>query len=150
MHFLDTIGNVARHSVRWLRLTVSGDTKMHIPTVDQALIFWDIISECKNIETLDIYAKIDYFYMDQQTALKSCMYTEGYPVSHPWFEVLNTIQALLNLKRLILRRVFSLRWRYSDVAGDGTLTTPDVTVYEARKVPCEIYRPIDEATRLTE
>jgi hypothetical protein len=78
------------------------------------------------------------------------MYTEGYPVSHPWSEVLKTIQALLNLKRLILRPVFNSRWSYSGVAGDGTLATPDATVYEARKVPCEIYRPIDEATRLME
>jgi hypothetical protein len=88
--------------------------------------------------------------MDQQTALKSYMCTEGYPVSHPWSEVLKTIQALPNLKRLVLRPVFSSRWRYFDVADDGTLITPDSTAYEARKVPSEIYRPIDEATRLTE
>jgi hypothetical protein len=61
MHFLDTIGDVARHSMRWLRLTVSGDTKMHIPTVDQALKLWNIVSECENLETLDIYAEIDCF-----------------------------------------------------------------------------------------
>jgi hypothetical protein len=83
MHFLVTIGDIACHSLCWLRLTVSGDTKAHILTFDQALNFWDAISECDNLETLDIYAKIDYFYMDQQAELKAYMYAEGYPVSHP-------------------------------------------------------------------
>jgi hypothetical protein len=46
--------------------------------------------------------------------------------------------------------VFSSRWRYFDVADDGSETPPDSTASEAQKAPREIYRPIDEAMRLAE
>jgi hypothetical protein len=57
---------------------------------------------------------------------------------------------LPNLKRVVLHPVFSSRWRYFDVADDGSETPPDSTASEAQKAPCEIYRPIDEAMRLAE
>jgi hypothetical protein len=147
IHFLGTIGDVARYSLGWLRLTVTSDTKSHVPTADQGFKLWDIISECRNLETLDIYAEIDYFYMDQHTALKSYMSTEGEPISNPWSEVLESIQAMPNLRRLILRPLFSSRWRCFDVVEDAT---PEQVAFGTKEMWSLVRRPMDEATRLTE
>lgn len=59
--FLENIGEVGRRSLRWLRLTVSGDSKQHTPTPDQAFALCALVADCYNLVTLDVYAEIDYF-----------------------------------------------------------------------------------------
>lgn len=149
--FLENIGAVGRRSLRWLRLTVSGDSKHHTPTIDKALKFWDLVSDCTNLLTLDVYAEIDYFYMDQRAGLKMYMSTDGYPISNPWPQVLKSIQKLSNLKRVVLRSVFSSRWRYFDVVVNGRIVTATrKAVEDVKNVKFRVIRPIDEASRLSE
>jgi hypothetical protein len=71
---------VGRHSLWWLNLAVRGDSKQHIPNADKAKKLWMIIGDCINLSFLDVYAEIDYFYMDRQTLLQLYMTTEGSPV----------------------------------------------------------------------
>ncbi|KAH7395237.1 hypothetical protein DE146DRAFT_615299, partial [Phaeosphaeria sp. MPI-PUGE-AT-0046c] len=145
IHFFENFSGVGRRSLRWLRLTVSGDSKQHHVTRDKAMKFWDLIAECTNLTTLDIYIEIDYFYINQHAGLRMYMCTEGYPISNPWSKPLESIQPLKNLKRLVIRPVFSSRWRYFQVAMNlaqphGILKTMHISVH----------RPRDEATRLSE
>jgi hypothetical protein len=107
--FLEIIGEVGRRSLRWLKLIGSGDSKQHVPNAENAMKLWELIDDYLNLSTLDIYAEIDYFYMDQQTALKLYMATEGSPVGQPCGEVLTSIAQLKNLERLLLCPVFCSR-----------------------------------------
>jgi hypothetical protein len=148
--FLENIGEIGRRSLRWLRLTVSGDSKQHRPTPDKGRKLWSLVADCYNLLTLDIYAEIDYFYLNQHAALKMYMSTEGSPISNPWPVVLEAIQNLTSLKRLVLRPVFSSRWRYSDLSVNGKLSTPTHTAREdVRKVRFKLRRPYDEAAALS-
>jgi hypothetical protein len=153
IRFLEDIGEVGRRSLRWLRLIVSGDSKQHCPTADIAIKFWELIGDCANLSTLDVEAETDYFYMDQQTALKSYMSTEGLPVSNPWPEVLASMKELKNLKRLILRPVFSSRWRYVNVQVNKKASAPPIhvacTAQDVVWVQFQIRRPVDVAGRLS-
>lgn len=153
INFLENIGEIGRRSLRWLRLTVDGDTKLHRPTMDKALKFWALIADCTNLSTLDIYADIDYFYMNQHAGLRMYMCTEGYPISHPWPVPLESIQALKNLKRLVVRTVYSSRWRFFQVAVN--LRTAEVLrqmkpSVELKTMHISVHRPRDEATGLSE
>jgi hypothetical protein len=97
IHFLQDIGDVGRRSLRWLRLTVTGDSKQHHPTFNNALKLWDLIADCSNLLTLDVFAEIDYFYMDQRVGLKLYLSTNGYPISNPWPVTLESIKNMTNL-----------------------------------------------------
>jgi hypothetical protein len=149
--FLEDIGDVGRRSLRWLRLTVDGDSKLHHPTADKAIMFWELIGDCTNLLTLDIYAEIDYFYMDQQAGLKMYMSTDGYPIANPWPVVLESIKYLTNLRRLVLRPVFSSRWRFFEVSVNNRIVTVTRTALEkVEKIRFRVIRPLDEAGRLTD
>lgn len=115
MQFLTLIGTTGRRSLRYLRLTVTGDPNLHRPNADKAIEFWEVIGNCTNLSTLDVYADIDYFYMEQRAALKLYLSTEGFPISQPWSEVLLTLQRLPHLTRLVVRPIFSSQWQYFDV-----------------------------------
>jgi hypothetical protein len=148
---LENIGEVGRRSLRWLRLTINGDSKHHFPTLEKATKLWDLLGDCLNLVTLDLYAEIDYFYMDQQPALKQYLSTEGLPFSSPWPIVLSSIKQLPHLKRLVLRPVFSGRWRYFTVAVNGRMgALPRILGAEYRRVRFKVQRPIDEAERLSD
>ncbi|KAF2026384.1 hypothetical protein EK21DRAFT_115836 [Setomelanomma holmii] len=148
--FLANIGEIGRQSLRWLRLTVSGDSKQHHPTRNKGVKLWSLVADCFNLLTLDIYAEIDYFYMDQHAAMKMYMNTNGSPVGSPWPIVLEAMQELTNLKRLVLRPVFSSRWRYFDLSVNGKLMCPSHTAREdMQKVRFKVRRPYDEAAALS-
>jgi hypothetical protein len=146
INFLEDIGLVGRRSLRWLRLTVSGDCRHHRPTLSKAIRLWALIVDCRNLLTLDLYAEIDYFYIDQQALLKLFMSTEGCPISKPWSGILDSTQRLRSLTRLTFRPVFSGRWRYFDVAFDGKLSKH---AHAFRDVRFRIHRPINEAADLS-
>lgn len=151
INFLEDIGNVGRRSLRCLRLTVDGDSKLHHPTADKAIKLWELIGDCTNLLTLDIYAEIDYFYMNQQTGLKMYMSTDGYPIANPWPAVLESIKYLTNLRRLVLRPVFSSRWRFFEISVNNRIATATRTALEkVGKIRFRVIRPIDEAGRLTD
>jgi hypothetical protein len=144
IRFLESISVAGRCAIRWLRMTVIGDTKQHSPDADKALRLWELLTDCINLITLDIDLDIDYFYMDRHTALKAYMSTEGYPIGGPWPEVLEALQSSKNLKRLVLRPVFSSRWYCTVVLGE-IYTEPE----DHGHVRFVVHRPVDEATRLT-
>jgi hypothetical protein len=149
--FLENIGETGRRSIRWLRLTVSRDSKHHVPTFKKGIKLWELISDCANLVTLDVFVEIDYFYMDRQACLKSYLSTEGFPVREPWPVVLESVKQLLNLKRLVLRPVFSGRWRYFDVCVTERLgATSVICGADSRTVQFRGQRPIDEAARLAD
>ncbi|KAH4197196.1 hypothetical protein HBI25_083500 [Parastagonospora nodorum] len=151
IHFLEDIGDIGRRSLRWLRLTVNGDSKQHRPTSDKAIKLWELVGDCTNLLTLDIYAEIDYFYMDQQAGLKMYMSTDGYPIANPWPVVLESIKYLTNLRRLVLRPVFSSRWRFFEVSINNRIVTVTRTALEnIGKIRFRVIRPIDEASCLTD
>jgi len=150
MHFLSLIGDVGRRSLRHLRLKVTGDPSLHRPNSDKAIEFWEHIADCTNLSTLDIYADIDYFYMDQQTALKFYLSTEGYPISKPWTEVLLAFRNLTNLKSLVLHPVLSSRWRYFDIRVNGRITTGQAMRRDLTQLRFVLHRPADEAARVVE
>lgn len=153
IHFLENIGEIGRRSLRWLCLTVNGDTKPHRPTMDKAMKFWDLVADCTNLSTLDIYAEIDYFYVNQHAGLRMYMCSEGYPISKPWTKVLESIQNLKNLKRLVVRPVISSRWRYFQVALNlrtATVLRQMRPSGELKTMHISVHRPRDEATRLSE
>ncbi|KAH7088847.1 hypothetical protein FB567DRAFT_440012 [Paraphoma chrysanthemicola] len=150
--FLENIGEIGRRSLRWLRLTVSADSKQHRPTLDKGLKLWSLIADCFNLLTLDIYAEIDYFYMDQQAAMKQFMTTEGSPISKPWSILLEAMHNLSCLHRLVLRPVFSSRWRYFDISIDGKLSTPPYphsVEGGLSEIRFRMRRPYDEAAALS-
>lgn len=149
--FLENIGLVGRRSLRWLRLTVSGDCRHHVPTLSKALRLWALLADCGNLVKLDVYAEIDYFYVDQQAALKLFMSTEGAPIIKPWPAVLEALQSLKNLKNLVLRPVFSGRWRYFDLFMNGRICTTALTErLDVKNMRFRIRRPIAEATQVTD
>ncbi|OAL04076.1 hypothetical protein IQ06DRAFT_314757 [Phaeosphaeriaceae sp. SRC1lsM3a] len=153
IQFLEIIGEVGRRSLRWLRLTINGDTKQHRPTMDKAIKFWDLIADCTNLSTLDIYAEIDYFYMNQHAGLRMYISTEGPPISDPWPKVLESIQTVKNLKRLVVRPVCSSRWRYFQVAMNLRTATVSRQMKPSgvlKTMHISVLRPRDEATRLSE
>jgi hypothetical protein len=147
--FLDTIGEIGRRSLQWLQLTVKGDSKQHRPTADKAMKLWELIGDCANLSTLDVYAEIDYFYMDQPIALTNYMSTEGYTIGGIWSEVLRSVRSPKNLKRIVLRSVFSSRWCYSTLAMNGH-TAGSTAPEDLKEVRFVLHRPIDEATSLSE
>jgi hypothetical protein len=151
IEFLEDIGLIGRCSLRWLRLTVSGDCRHHRPTPSRALKLFSLIGECMNLESLDLYAEIDYFYMDQQLMLKLFMSTEGAPISNPYPGVVDTIQRLKSLKRLVLRPVFNGRWRFFDLFVNDRIVTPAATqCVDVKKARFRVRRPIYEATQLSD
>jgi hypothetical protein len=150
--FLENIGEVGRRNLRWLRLTVSGDSKQQKPSPYKASKLWELIADCFNLVTLDIYAEIDYFYMDQQQALKSYLSFSGRPISHPWPAVLESTQSLTNLKSLILRPVFSSRWRHIDTMIDQYRRRESISKPgdDIKHVCFKVRRPIYEAMCLAD
>ncbi|KAF2829133.1 hypothetical protein CC86DRAFT_185022 [Ophiobolus disseminans] len=151
--FLEEIGSIGRRSLRWLRLTVSGDSRYDCPTPGKAIKLWTLLGECGNLLNLDIAAEIDYFYIDQQAMLKMFMSTEGYPLDKPWAGVLDSIHRLKNLQRLTFRPVFSGRWRRFAIGVNGEMTEHPYC-YTARDVSrtvlFRIDRPIAEAVQLSD
>lgn len=149
--FLENIGLVGRRSLRYLHLMVSGDCRHHIPTASRAMKLWTLIADCGNLVKLDIYADIDYFYIDQQLALKRFMSTEGAPINKPWNGILEALQSLKNLKTLSLRPVFSGRWRFFEFFANGRIVTAFlVQRIDIKRIRFRIRRPIAEATQVTE
>jgi hypothetical protein len=149
--FLSDIGVVARQSLRRLRLTVNGDSKSRYPSLSKAFKLWSLASDCTNLSTLDIYAEIDYFYMDQHAALRQYLSIDGWPISKSWPLVLRSIHALPNLKHLVLRPVFNSRWWYLDVIVNGRIVSASRTQLEdVKNVRFKVVRPLDEANRLSE
>jgi hypothetical protein len=151
IHFLENIDEIGRRSLRWLRLTVSGDSKHHFPETGKAMKRWELISDCINLSTLDVFAEIDYFYRDQQTKLKLYMTTDGSPINNTWPKVLRSLQNLRHLKHLVLRPVFCSRWRYFEVAVSGKLSQSPYTVYkDLTRVRFRVRCPVEEAGRLSD
>jgi len=149
--FLENIGLVGRRSLRYLHLMVSGDCKHHVPTANKAMKLWTLIADCGNLVKLDLYAEIDYFYIDQQSALKHFMSTEGAPIGNPWPGVLEALQSLKNLKILALRPVFNGRWRFFDLFVNGRIVTPTLVEHlDLTRLRFRVRRPIPEATQVTE
>jgi hypothetical protein len=150
IYFLSLIGDVGSRSLRYLRLEATGDPSLHRPNSNKAITFWEYIADCTNLSTLDIYADIDYFYMDQHTGLKFYLSTEGYPISKPWSEVLLAFENLKNLKSLVLHPVFSSRWRCFDIHVDGRITTGQAMRQDLTQLRFVLHRPVDEAARVSE
>lgn len=146
---LQSIGESGRHSLRFLRLIVSGDCKYHVPTPAKALKLWSLLGECINLSTLDLYVDIDYFYPDQLGQLKFYMSTEGAPVHKPWPGVLDSTLRLRHLQRLTLRPVFSGRWRFFDVSINEQIDRADYDfLLDVRTFRLRARRPVEEAEEL--
>ncbi|KAF1846540.1 uncharacterized protein K460DRAFT_314067 [Cucurbitaria berberidis CBS 394.84] len=151
IHFLENIGETGRWSLRHLRLTVSEDSSPHRPKFEQALKLWSLLADCMNLERLDLFLEVDYFYMDQCDALKSHLSTLGFPVSQPWLVVLQSLRHLENLKRLSLQVVFSSRWRHIEVNVHTRATATGLREPKAfKRVRFQVKRPIDEAAELVD
>ena len=151
INFLENIGETGRRSLRQLRLTVSRDSKEHHPRPQQAIKLWDLLADCINLERLDLFLDADYFYMDQREAMKSYLSTRGFPIYEPWPVVLNALQNMKKLKRLLLYIVFSSRWRHIEVNVHTRKTAAGLREPNTfQRIRFQIKRPIDEAAELTD
>jgi len=150
--FLSSIGATARRSLRNLRLVVRGDSKAHRPCFSTAAHLFALLSSCLNLQYLDLFLEVDYFYMDQVASLKSFLNARGYPVTPPWPVILSCLQQLTHLKRVDLHVVCSSRWRYINFSGSAaaqdTLPARDDT--SSALMRFQVMRPGDEARGLVD
>jgi hypothetical protein len=119
--------------------------------MDKAVEFRGLLADCTNLKTLDVYAEIDSFYVNQHAELRRYVSTDGWPIGKPWPLVLKSIEKLTNLERFVLRPVFSSRWRYFSVIVNGRIVTASRTALEnVKNIRFKVVRPVDEATRPSE
>ncbi|KAH7398494.1 hypothetical protein BKA66DRAFT_508811 [Pyrenochaeta sp. MPI-SDFR-AT-0127] len=148
INFLEDIGETGRRSLRNVRLTVSGDSKLHRPNHEQAMRFWNLLASCMNLERLDLFLEVDYFYMDQRKALHSYLSTCGLPITDPWPVVLQSLCSLTNLKHLFLHVVYSSRWRH--VEAKFLIPGGICQLDPFERIHFKLKRPIDEAAELSD
>lgn len=145
---LGKIGDIGRRSLRNLRLTVSGDSKHNQPNHATVTRLFDLLAECTNLQRLDLFLELDYFYMDQRKGLGAYLTTNGAPITEPWPKALDSLGHLTNLVHLKLHVIFSSRWRsVEDLVRNSTSETEPRSFDERRD---RDDRPVEEAIALTD